>query len=299
MIVFSGSSNKPLSRKVANNLGVSLGNVELSRFANREARVFIPEKFSSEVAVVIQSLSTPPDEHLVEFCLLGDAVKRLGAKKIIAVLPWLGYSKQDKVFRAGEPLSIKVIAKMMQAAEYDQLITFDLHNRSILEFFEVPVVNLSARKLFVEYFKKLKNENLVVVAPDAGAAKNSLSFAREMGVGVVHIDKGRDLDTGKVTIKGIDRDVKDKDALLVDDMIVTGSTLIETSRYLKKKGAQKIWVAATHHLFLPGVVEKLGRSAINRLVITDTVEKPIGLKLSKIKIVSCASLITEELKKSL
>lgn len=300
MIVFSGSSNKPLARKVAKKLGVKLEKVVLTRFANREARVFVSEKLRNGTAVVLQSLSNPPDEHLVEFCLLCDAVKRLGATKIIAVVPWLGYSKQDKVFRAGEPLSVKVIAKMIQTAAIDRLVTFDLHNASILGFFEVPVVNLSARSLFLEHFKaKLKDRSdLYVVAPDAGAVKNSTSFAGDLGVGVAYIDKERDLVDGKVKILGISKDIKGKDVVMIDDMVVTGSTLIETSKYLKKKGARKIWVAVTHHLFLPGVSEKLEKSAIDELVITDSIDKPKSLRMKRTKIISCANLIAEELRDS-
>lgn len=294
MIVFSGSSNKPLARKLASKLGVRLGEVELLRFANGEARVFVEEKVSGEVAVVLQSLSNSPDEHLVEFCLICDALKRLGVVKIIAVIPWLGYSKQDKVFRSGEPLSIKVISKMLQVVALDRVVTFDLHNASILGFFEIPVVNLSARELFLKHFNKLNKEKLVVVAPDAGAVKSSSSFAKELGIAVVYLDKERDLESGKVLIRGISKGVSGKNVVMIDDMIVTGSTLIESAKFLKKKGAGEIIVAATHHLFLPGVQEKLERE-IDQLVITDTIQKPSGLTLKNTKIISCVNLISSEL----
>lgn len=294
MIVFSGSSNKPLVKKLAGKLGVKLGKVELSRFANGEVRVFVKEKIENEVAIVVQSLSTPPDLHLVEFCLICDALERMGSSKIIGVIPWLGYSKQDRVFRSGEPLSVKVIAKMLQVVPLDQVVTFDLHNPSILGFFEVPVVNLSTRLLFLDHFNKLNKDKLLVVAPDAGAIKNSTAFARGLGVAVAYIDKERDLESGKVLIRGISKGVGGKNVVMIDDMIATGSTLIESVKFLKKEEAGKIFIAATHHLFLPGVQKKIEK-VVDNLVITDTIRKPEGLELQKTKVISCVALISEVL----
>ncbi len=294
MMIFSGSSNKALAGKVAEKLRVSLGKVELTRFANREVRVYVKEKKIPAEVVVLQSLSNPPDEHLVEFCLICDALKRLGANRIVAVIPWLGYSKQDKVFRIGEPLSVKVIAEILQVVLLERIITFDLHNPSILGFFDVPVVNLSAQKLFLEHFRKMKASELVVVATDAGAVKGSTEFAHALGVDVAFVDKKRDLISGRVSIRGINGTVKNKDAVIVEDMIVTGSTLVEASRFLKKNGAGKIFVAATHHLFLPGVQEKL-EECVDGLLITDTVARPAGVKFEKTQILSVAGMIGESL----
>jgi ribose-phosphate pyrophosphokinase len=143
MIVFSGSSNKSLATKIAKGIGCNFGAAEITRFANGEVRVFVSEEKVGKSAIVVQSLSIPPDEHLVEFVFLCDALKRMGVKHITGVIPWLGYSKQDKVFRDGESLSVKVIAKMLQVAPLERIITFDLHNPAILGFFDVPVSNLS------------------------------------------------------------------------------------------------------------------------------------------------------------
>lgn len=304
MIVFSGSSNKPLAKKLAERLKVKLGSIQLSRFANAEVRVRITEKIANGMAVVVQSLSTPPDENLVEFCLVCDALKRMGVSRIVGVIPWLGYSKQDKVFRVGEPLSVKVIAQMLQVVPLNMIVTLELHNPSILGFFDVPVKNLSARPLFVKYFKKLirskagtsgKNE-FVVVAPDAGAVKDSTNFAQELGVEAAYVDKKRDLATGKVSIRGISRDISGKNIAIFDDMIVTGSTLIETSKFLKKKGAGKIFIAATHHLYLEGVDRKLAKSDIDHLIVTDSIKKP-GKKLhTNMTEISCAEMIAKCLK---
>jgi ribose-phosphate pyrophosphokinase len=225
--------------------------------------------------------------------LLCDALRRKGVKEITAVIPWLGYSKQDKVFRSGEPLSVKVIAKMIQSVSLERIITFDLHNLAILGFFEIPVTNLSASSMFLDYFEKSKNGHTLVVAPDAGAVKSSTAFAQKLGVGVAYVDKKRDLKTGKVTIHDINRSIKGHDVLVVDDMIATGGTLIETAKFVKKKGASSVRVAATHHLYVNGTQEKLEKSPIDELVVSDTIKK--AGKYDKLKVLSVADLLVEEL----
>lgn len=296
MMVFAGSSNRALAQNIAANLGVKLGVVELSRFANDESRVWIREEQVDKEVVVVQSLSQPTDHNLIEFSLICDALVRLGVREITAVIPWLGYSKQDKVFRPGEPLSVKVIAQMLQVNKFNQLITFDLHNLAILGFFDIPVVNLSAKSLFAGYFKPSLAAQTMVVAPDAGSVKSSTAMAEELGLEIAYIDKQRDLATGNVRIAGINREIRGKNIIIFDDMVVTGSTLIEVAAFLKQQGALKVAVAATHHLYVPEVQEKLDQSEIDSLVVTDTVEpKAVSEKL---QVLSVATLIAEELKKS-
>jgi ribose-phosphate pyrophosphokinase len=293
MMIFSGSSNPALAEKVSQAASIPIGEVELSRFANDEARVWIQnERVDREVAL-IQSLSRPTDQHLVEFTLMADALKRIGVREITAVIPWLGYSKQDKVFRPGEPLSVKIIAQILQTVRLERVITFDLHNLAILGFFEVPVVNLSSKQLFIDFFKSRIDERTVVVAPDAGAVKNSTAFAYELGLDVAYINKKRDLVTGDVFIQGINRDIADHRVIIVDDMIVTGSTLIEVAAFLKAHGARSVEVAATHHLYVPGVQEKLDGSEVDLLVVTDTI-KPQATS-AKLQVLSVAGLIRQEL----
>lgn len=294
MQIFSGRANQELAKRVAEKLGSPLGQVEISRFANDEARVWVMEdKVEREVAV-LQSLSAPTDHNLVEFCLLCDALKRKGAKEITAVIPWLGYSKQDKVFRPGEPLSVKVVAKLLQTANLERVITFDLHNLAILGFFEVPVENLSAKNLFLDYFRSNLGENTLVVAPDEGAVKASTAFARDLNVPVAYVDKKRDLSTGDVTIVGLNREPKGAEVIIVDDLVVTGSTLIEVTKYLIEAGAKSVRVGATHHLYVPGVQAKINESHIAELVVTDTVAPKA--ESQKLKVLSVAQLIAEALK---
>lgn len=294
MMVFSGSSNQALAQSIAQKLGVGFGGVELSRFANSEARVFLSEARVPRQVVVVQSLSAPTDENLVEFCLLCDGLVRKGAKEITAVIPWLGYSKQDKVFREGEPLSVKVIANLLQVVPVERVITFDLHNLAILGFFEVPVVNLSAKPLLVDYFREFVGSNTIVVAPDAGAVKESTAFAGELGVGVAYLDKKRDLITGKVRIVGINREVRGANVIIVDDMIATGDTLVEAAVFLRKQGAAGVVVGATHHLYVPGAQAKLDASEIGQVVVTDTIVSQERSK--KLKVLRVAELVVKTLK---
>lgn len=294
MFIFSGSSNQTLAKRLAKELGTRLGKIELSRFSNDEARVWINEANPGKQAVLVQSLSAPTDEHLVEFCLIGDALQRLGVKRIIAVIPWLGYSKQDKVFRQGEPLSVKVIAKMLQVVPLEKVITFDLHNLAIPGFFEVPVVNLSGRKLFRDLISKKVTSETVIAAVDAGSVKSSERFSDDLGgVTIVYMNKMRDLVSGKVVFKSISEPVKGKRVIIKDDLISTGSTLVEAAKFLHKDGAASIEVCATHHLYVPGAQAKLDQSPLKSLMVTDTIEPQS--KSKKLHIVSVAATIAAEI----
>lgn len=305
MQLFGGSSNQGLVKKIGD-LGVDTGEVKISKFANDEKRVSVGK--GSGGAAVLQSFSTPVDEQIIEFCLLSDALTRAGYSELVGVIPWLGYSKQDKVFLPGEALSAKVIAQIIQTTKIKKLITFDLHNRAITGFFDIPVVELSAKPLFRDYFAQKMGKDTdkyVVVAPDEGAVKASAAIARELGVGIAYMDKRRDLATGEVKVVGMSGEVVGKNVIIVDDMIVTGSTMMESAEYLKKVGAISVSVAATHHLYLPGVQEKLEMSEIDEVVVSDTVAQiqnsksqitsKSKIRNKKLKVLSVAQLIVDEL----
>jgi len=296
MYVFGGSAGIGLAKKIAGLTGAKLGETEVTYFANGEMRVWVKAKNVGRSAVVIQSFTVPVNGNIVQFCFLCDALYRMGVHDITAVIPWLGYSKQDKVFRPGEALSVKVVAKMIQVVPLSRIITLDLHNLAILGFFEIPVTNLSAQTLFVEYFRKQIDDKTIVVAPDAGAVKNSTAFAAELGLPVAYLDKHRDLASGEVTVSGISRSVKGSGVLITDDMIVTGETLVETAKYLKREGAKSICVAATHHLYVPGAEDKIEKSGIDEVVVTDTIARPAGEKSRKLIVLSVATLVADALK---
>lgn len=301
MKVFAGSSNPELAKLLAKELGLELGKVELSLFPNGERRVVVKEEKVGKQAIVVQSLSSPVDSQIVELALISDALKRMGVEELTGVVPWLGYAKQDKVFQPGEPLSVKVVSRLLQVSGFSKLITLDLHNRAIVGFFEIPVVELSAKHLFLQYFgKTVVREETIVVAPDAGAVKASTEFANELGVQVVYMDKKRDLTTGKVEVRGMSGSVEGMEIVIVDDNVVTGSTLISTAKELKKHGARSVRIGVTHHTYVPGTQERIERCVeIDELVVTDTIQQSNiqthQRKNEKLKILSVAKLLAEEL----
>jgi ribose-phosphate pyrophosphokinase len=289
--VFSGSSNQGLALKIAKTLSLDLGKIELSRFPNGEARVWIKEDNISKNAIIVQSFSFPPDEHLMEFMLIADALKRLGVKNITAVIPWLGYCVQHKVFRPGEPLSSKVIAKILQAIKISKIITLDLHNETIAGFFDMTFEHLKARSVFVDYFKQKENIDCII-SPDVGALKNATAYAQSLNLPLSVINKKRDLQTGKVSIVGISDEIKGKKVLIPDDFISTGGTLIQTAKFLKTKGVKKVYAALTHNFYIKGVQKKIEKSQLDKLYVTDSIAPPKN-SYKKLKIISVAKLVAK------
>lgn len=272
-----------------------LAKVELSRYPNGELKVRIQEKEIQETVAVVQSFSHPPNKHIVEFCLLVDACRRLGAKKIVGVIPWLGYCIQDKIFRQGEPLSLQVVANIIKASGTDSLITIDLHNPVSVNFFNLPVNHISALPKLVN--QVLKDEKIdLLVAPDLGSKKETAQIAKRVKQPLLVINKERDKNTGKIKILGSSGKLIGKNALILDDFISTGGTLLHATEFLRKKGMQKIIVAATHHLHLPGVQAKLDKSGIDKIYITDTVRSR-GSCSTKLKLFSVAPLLVKALRR--
>lgn len=294
--IIAGSSNQDYGKALSKKTGIPLAKVTIGRFSNGEAQVRIEEEIYEKAFFVVQSLSQPVDEHIMELCLLVDALKRGGAKKIVAVIPWFGYGVQDKVFMPGEALSSKVVIAFLQTVGVHSLITLDLHSDNIIGFFEIPVVHTTAVPLFANYIKKKYGKKILVVSPDFGGGKRARRFAINMGqdgsIGI--IDKERSLTTGDLTLRGINLEVKGKTVILLDDFISTGGTLLEVTKLIHKAGAKKIVACITHPLLVKDAAEKLGKSDIGELVVTDSVvisdekKKHIGKKLS---IVSTAPLI--------
>lgn len=299
MKIFAGSSNQKLAKKIAQVLKIKMGKIELSRFANGEARIWVKEDMVNKTAIVVQSFSYPPDEHLIELCLIVDALRRLGVKKIISVIPWMGYCIQDKVFRPGEPLSSKVIANIVQNLKVNNVITLDLHNQTIEGFFDIPFTELFTTYTIIDYLKKRIKVD-TIVSPDVGAVKKTVLFAKAFNTpNLVTINKKRDLRSGEVSIVGVNGKIQGKSVLIVDDFISTGGTLIQTANYLKRNGVKKVYACLAHHFYIPGVQEKVEDSFLDMLYATDTVEQPNKVKYSKLKIISVANLIGKEIKKLL
>lgn len=293
MIIFSGSSHRSLLQQIVGK-SVVAGEVELSKFPNGEKRVRLLTDVENQHVAILQSFSAPVDEMVVEAVLLADAMERSGAKSVTMVIPWLGYSLQDKVFRSGEPLAARVIADVVSHAFVDRVILLDLHNPSITGFFSVPTVHLRAMQMYVEYVKKQFDMNsVVVVSPDFGGLKQAHVFADHLGVELANVDKHRDLHSGKVTTVGLAGEVQDKICLVYDDVINTGGTVVEVAKFLKESGAKEVHFCVTHGLFAGEGLKKMSDDAIDSIIITDSVEQP-NLP-DKVKILSIGHMVKKVL----
>lgn len=295
MILLSGTSNQPLAQKITKLLNIRLGNVEITRFIDNECRVYVKENVAGKEIFVVQSLSQIADQNLVELCLLGQALKNLKAKKVTAVVPWMGYSKQDKEFRKGEAISAQLVAKFIEVAGFDEIITVELHSENVVPYFKIPVIELHTNQLLAQNLNK--HEKMIVVSPDKGGECRSAKFAKNVGLNIVYLEKNRDLTTGKVTVVGISGSVRGCDTVIFDDIINTGATAIKTSEFLKKKGAEKIFFLTTHAVLAGNASRELAKSPIDEIVVTDTIFVPTEKMFKKLKIVSVAPLLTNQINK--
>ena len=271
MLLLSGSSNRPLADSLAQALNISPVAVEIDRFSNGEKKVTIKSDVYGQNIILVQSFSQPVDENIMEFLLLADALERMGARHVNAIIPWLGYSLQDKVFTPGEPMSAKVVADLISSVYIKRVVLMDLHNNSIPGFFSVPTQLLSAKDIFVDYVKQNLNQNLVVCSPDFGGLKRARDFATALGVDLVNIDKQRDLATGAITSVSVHGAVTGKNVVLYDDCIVGGGTVVETAKVLKEQGAVSVHFLATHGLLVQDAPTKLMASMVDSVVITNSV----------------------------
>ena len=291
--LISGSANKNLSENVANILGIKLVETELTTFKDGEVYCRILEDIRGKYCFVLQPTCRDVNKNLMELAILLDAAKRSYAKKIIAVLPYFGYARQDRQAKENEPISAKLVAKLIEAAGAERLITIDLHSAQIEGFFDITIKHLSAVPLLAEYFSKLKGEDVLIVAPDAGSTKRAHSFAKMLGSGMAIIDKRRDR-PNEVSEAVLVGDVTNKICILVDDMIDTAGTITKAAEELSKKGAKETYICATHAVFSDPAIERLEKSKAKEVVVTDTI--PHKNLPSKIKVVSVAGIIADAIK---
>lgn len=295
IILTTGNSNPELAKKIAKHLGISLGNMKVSCFSDGETSVETETDVRGKDVFVIQSTCPPANENIMELLIMIDALKRASAKKIIAVIPYYGYSRQDHRVAPGSPISSKLVADLLTIAGASKILTIDLHSEKIEGFFNIPVDNLSAMSVIINHLRGKFNNNIVLVAPDAGGTARARAYGKELGARIVIADKRRkkpnDIKEVEVNIIG---EVKNTVAVMIDDMIDTGSTLIKVAGALKKEGAKKIYAAVTHGVLSGNVLKYLNRSPIEKLIITDTI--PLGNKnriCRKIVSLSVAELLAE------
>lgn len=300
MFIFSGTSNPSLARKIAKNLNTKLSKMEIFRFPDKEVRIRVLENVVDKRAIVVQSTGVHPNHYYMQLFFILDALKRSGGTSIDLVIPYLGYQRQDHIFRSGEAVSLEVIVNLLKTMRVDRIISFDLHALRIVESIKgkgIKISHLSALPLFAKQIEKMGTEDLVLVAPDMGGIRRikQISEMLQSKVGYVTIEKNRDLNSGEVESSKVTGDVK-KRAVIIDDMISTGKTLIAAAHLLKEKGAEEIYVMATHGIFAGDAPQALEESIIKKVTVTDTIEVRPKRRFEKLEILSVANLIAEELR---
>jgi ribose-phosphate pyrophosphokinase len=278
LMVFAGRSSQDLGQRIAGRLGIDLGSVTLKTFANGEIYVKFEESVRGADVFLVQSTSRPVNDSLMELLIMINAAKLASAHRITAVIPWYGYSRQDKKSAPREPITAKLIADLLSAAGVDRVLTMDLHAGQVQGFFGVPVDHMTALPMFVDDFRERVyqgevTERLVVVSPDAGRAKLANHFAERLGATLAVLTKQRP-DHNEAEITLLIGDVEGRAAILIDDMIDTAGTLCAGAKVVADAGATRIFAAATHGLLSGRAVERLRESVIEQVVISDTVPLP-------------------------
>jgi ribose-phosphate pyrophosphokinase len=294
--LFSGNSNLPLSLAVAELLGIPQGRALVGLFANQETRIRIEDNVRGSDVFVMQSLSIPVDHNIMELLLMIDALKRASARRITAVIPYYAYAKQEKKMAGREPISAKLVANQLTTAGANRVLTIDLHAPAIEGFFDIPVDHLRAAPILVDHFRDLNRDDIVVVSPDAGGVGRANDFRQRLAAPLAIIAKQRPRPDVAEVLDMVG-DVRGKTAVIVDDMISTGGTLVEAAAVLKERGAVEVRACATHPVFADGAVDAIIDSELSELVVTDTVPIPGQRSEPKIRIVSVASLLAESIKR--
>jgi ribose-phosphate pyrophosphokinase len=294
--IFVGNSGTRLAQAIADSLEIRLGNALVGTFANEETRVRIEDNVRGADVFVLQSLAIPIDHHIWELLLMIDALKRASARRITAVIPYYAYAKQEKKMAGREPISAKLFAGMLEKAGADRILTIDLHAPAIEGFFDVPVDHLRAAPILVQHFRAIGRDDVVVVSPDAGGVGRANDFRQRLGAPLAIIAKQRPRPDVAEVLDMVG-DVRGKTAIVVDDMISTGGTMIEAADVLRDRGAVDVCACATHAVFADGASGALIHSSLSELVVTDTVPLPQSLDGSKIKTVSVAPLLAESIKR--
>lgn len=297
--IFSGNANKDLYYEILQHLGLKEGKIFVGRFSDGEINVKIEENIRGTDCFVVQPTCPPVNENLMELLVMIDALKRASAARITAVIPYFGYARQDRKSEPRVPITAKLVANLIAAAGTSRILAIDLHAGQIQGFFDIPVDHLYAIPIFLEYFNShsdFKNkENVVIVSPDAGGVERARAFAKRMVASLAIVDKRRP-SPNNAEIMNIIGEVKDRVAVIFDDLVDTGGTLLKVVDRLYSEGAKKVFAACTHGVLSKDAAEKVAKSQLAELVITNTI--PLKNKdNTKIKVLSTAKLLSEAIKR--
>jgi ribose-phosphate pyrophosphokinase len=297
--VFAGNSNLALANAVCAYLGVDRGAAEVRRFSDGEILVEIAENVRGGDVFVIQSTCTPVNDNLIELLLMLDAFRRASASRITAVIPYYGYARQDRKVAPRVPISAKLVADLITTAGALRVLTVDLHAGQIQGFFNIPVDNLFATPVLLHYAReRLTKQDVTVVSPDAGGVERARAFAKHLGAALAIIDKRR-VRANEVAEMHIVGDVRDRTAVLVDDMIDTAGTLVAAAAALEGAGARAVLACCTHAILSGAAIERVEASALSEVIVTDTIPlQPNARECAKIRVLSVAHLLGEAIKRT-
>lgn len=295
--LFSGNSNRPLAEAIAKAMEMKLGECVVTKFSDGETWVEITENVRGRDIFVIQPTSAPANDHLMELLIIIDALKRASADRITAVIPYYGYARQDRKVLPRTPISSKLVADLLTAAGANRILTMDLHAGQIQGFFNIPVDHLFAKPVLIEHLRKTFNDGLVVVAPDAGGAERARSFAKLLNSPMAMIDKRRSK-PNESEVMHIIGDVAGKKAVIIDDIIDTGGTIVKAAQAIKKEGATDVYACCTHPVLSGKAVDNIESSCIKEMIVTDTIVLSEKAKAcAKIKALSVAKVLAEAIKR--
>lgn len=289
-LVMSGSANRPLAEEVARHLELSLCAVTIRRFADGELFVKIDENVRGRDVFIIQP-TNPPAENIMELLLLMDAARRASAARITAVIPYFGYARQDRKDQPRVAISAKLMANLISMGA-DRVLAIDFHQHQLQGFFDLPVDHLYAAPVFVAYYRQKEFKDLVVVASDVGAAKMARGFAKRLNASLAIIDKRR-IGPNEAEAVNVVGEVAGRDCLIPDDMIDTGGTMVEAVHALKRLGAERIFICATHPLLSGPAVERLSEAPVEEIAVTNTIAIPPERQFAKLKVLSIAPLLAK------
>ncbi|AXY26592.1 ribose-phosphate pyrophosphokinase [Suicoccus acidiformans] len=296
--IFSLSSNRSLAEKIATEVGVELGELNILQFADGEIKINIDESIRGSHVYVIQSTSFPVNDNLMELMIMIDALRRASAKTINLVIPYYGYARQDRKAQSREPITAKLVANMLEMAGTDRIVAMDLHANQIQGFFDIPVDHLMGAPLLANYFieRNLQGDEVVVVSPDHGGVTRARKLAEFLKSPIAIIDKRRPK-ANVAEVMNVVGDVSGKTAVIIDDMIDTAGTITLAAKALKEKGATEVYASCTHAVLSGPAIERLENSEIEKVVVTDTIELPAEKKIAKIETVSVAKLVGEAIRR--
>jgi ribose-phosphate pyrophosphokinase len=297
--IFAGNSNHPLAEEIASSLAVPLGDCQVTKFSDGEIQVDIGESVRGADTFVIQSTSTPANDHLIELLILIDALKRASAASITAVIPYYGYARQDRKVAPRAPITAKLVADLIVTAGAHRVVSMELHAGQIQGFFDIPVDHLYSSPVFIEYLRKKhgRPEDLVIVSPDAGGVERARAYSKRLNARLAIVDKRR-TSPNVAEVMNVIGEVEGADAIILDDMIDTAGTLTQAAKAIADRGARRVLAIATHPVLSGPAIKRIAESAIEEVVVTDTIPLRSDAKgCSKIRSLSVAPLFAEAIRR--